>query len=144
VQPSPDEPDLSGLRVLLIEDDDAVRAAMGDLLATWGCWCEGVGASEDAIILLDQFDPDVVLTDYRLRSHRTGLQALEAVRARMGRPVPAALITGDTAPERLREAHDSGLTLLHKPVPAERLQAVLFSLWREASANEAGAASAAG
>jgi signal transduction histidine kinase/ActR/RegA family two-component response regulator len=143
-QASPDEPDLSGLRVLLIEDDDTVRAAMGDLLATWGCWCEGAGSSEEAMVLLDQFDPDVVLTDYRLRSHHTGLQALQAVRERAGREVPAALITGDTAPERLREAHESGLTLLHKPVSAERLQAVLFSLWREASANEAAAASARG
>lgn len=127
-----DEPDLSGLRVLLIDDDETVRAAMSDLLASWGCWCEAVSSSEEALSVLGTFEPDVLVADYRLRSYRTGLQAVQAVRARMGREVPAAIVTGDTAAERLREADASGLALLHKPVPADRLQAVLFSLWRDA------------
>lgn len=140
-----DEPELGGLRVLLIDDDETVRGAMADLLATWGCWCETAPSGEEALALLDGFEPDVVLADYRLRSYRTGLQALEAVRDRLGREVPAAIITGDTAAERLREAHASGLALLHKPVPAERLQAVLFSLWRaQPPAEPALSASAAG
>jgi signal transduction histidine kinase/ActR/RegA family two-component response regulator len=125
-----DEPDLSGLRVLLIDDDETVRTAMADLLANWGCWCEAVPSGEEAVRVLERFEPDVLLADYRLRSHRTGLQAVEAVRAWMGRDIPAAIITGDTAAERLREADASGLPLLHKPVPADRLQAVLFSLWQ--------------
>jgi len=129
-----DEPDLSGLKVLLIDDDETVCAAISDLLATWGCWCETATSDEAALAVLARFDPDVLLADYRLRSHRTGLQAVQAVRARLGRAVPAAIITGDTAAERLREAHASGLELLHKPVPADRLQRVLFSLWREAAA----------
>lgn len=128
-----DEPDLSGLRVLLIDDDETVRAAMRDLLATWGCWCEVAASDAEALRILERFEPDVVLADYRLRSHRTGLQAVQVVRERMGRAVPSAIITGDTAPERLREAHASGLPLLHKPVPADCLQSVLFSLWREAA-----------
>jgi signal transduction histidine kinase/CheY-like chemotaxis protein len=145
VQLQQDEPELSGLRVLLIDDDETVRAAMADLLATWGCWCETASSGEDALTILDEFEPDVVLADYRLRSYRTGLQALQAVRDRLGREVPAAIITGDTAAERLREAHASGLALLHKPVPAERLQSVLFSLWREgAPSGQTSSASAAG
>ncbi|MGC4059350.1 MAG: hybrid sensor histidine kinase/response regulator [Aquabacterium sp.] len=140
-----DEPELGGLRVLLIDDDETVRAAMADLLATWGCWCETAPSGEEALMVLDSFEPDVVLADYRLRSYRTGLQALQAVRDRLGREVPAAIITGDTAAERLQEAHASGLALLHKPVPAERLQAVLFSLWRaQPSVEPALSASAAG
>jgi signal transduction histidine kinase/ActR/RegA family two-component response regulator len=139
------EPELGGLRVLLIDDDETVRGAMADLLATWGCRCETAPSGEEALALLDSFEPDVVLADYRLRSYRTGLQALEAVRERLGREIPAAIITGDTAAERLREAHASGLALLHKPVPAERLQAVLFSLWRaQPQAEPAWSASAAG
>jgi len=140
-----DEPDLSGLRLLLIDDDETVRSAMCDLLATWGCWCEAAASDAEALRILDRFEPDVVLADYRLRSHRTGLQAVQAVRAHMGRAVPSAIITGDTAPERLREAHASGLPLLHKPVPADNLQSVLFSLWREAAPPASGAfASTAG
>ncbi len=125
-------PDLRGLRVLLIDDDDAVCAAMCDLLASWGCWCEAVTSEAEALHVLSHFDPTVVLADYRLRGHRTGLQAVAAVRAHMGYEVPAAIITGDTVTERLREANDCGLPLLHKPVPSYRLQSMLFSLWREA------------
>jgi two-component system, sensor histidine kinase len=132
LRPLGDEPDLHGLKVLLIDDDEHVCAAMRDLLATWGCLCEDVACEEQAAARLTQFEPDVVMTDYRLRGHRTGLQALERVRTELGRPIPAAIITGDTAPERLQEAAASGLLLLHKPVPAERLQAVLLGLWQEA------------
>jgi two-component system, sensor histidine kinase len=135
-----DEPDLHGLKVLLIDDDEHVCAAMRDLLATWGCLCEDVACEEQAVARLAQFEPDVVMTDYRLRGHRTGLQALTRVRAELGRAIPAAIITGDTAPERLQEAASSGLLLLHKPVPAERLQAVLLGLWQEAKAQTQAAA----
>ncbi|MEY4767006.1 MAG: hypothetical protein RI907_3679 [Pseudomonadota bacterium] len=128
----PEEPDLHGVKVLLIDDDEHVCAAMRDLLATWGCLCETAACEEQAVMRLTQFEPDVVLTDYRLRGHRTGLQALHRVRAAMGRDVPAAIVTGDTAGERLREADASGLVLMHKPVPAERLQAVLLQLWHNA------------
>jgi CheY-like chemotaxis protein len=48
-----------------------------------------------------------------------------------GAPIPAFLITGDTAPERLREAGASGLHLLHKPVAPMALRAMLNQLLRE-------------
>lgn len=39
-----------------------------------------------------------------------------AVRHELDEQVPALLITGDTAPARLREARASGIPLMHKPV----------------------------
>jgi len=42
--------------------------------------------------------------------------------------VPAIIVTGDTAPARIREAHDSGFLLLHKPVEPERLKVCINSL----------------
>jgi hypothetical protein len=47
------------------------------------------------------------------------------------------IITGDTDPERIREAADSGYTLLHKPVEVGALRSVL-----EAELNGAKAAPA--
>lgn len=41
---------------------------------------------------------------------------------------PTYLITGDTAPERLREAVASGLPLLHKPVSPSRLYRELVTV----------------
>lgn len=132
--------DLRGLRVLIVDDDEPVRQALGDLLTDCGCWCEAVDSQEAALHLLRGFTPEVLLVDYRLRAHRNGVQAVEAIRAELGRAVPAILVTGDTAPERLREAHASGLTLLHKPVPAGQLLTALQAvLTRRASPRQAAA-----
>jgi signal transduction histidine kinase/ActR/RegA family two-component response regulator len=136
--------DLRGLHVLLIEDDEAVLSAMSDLLLSWGCACETATSLDEALARLQAFTPHLVLADYRLRDHRTGLEAIEAIRSSLGRALPALVITGDTAPQRLREADASGLMLLHKPVPAERLHAVLLSQWRQVQAARDVFASAAG
>jgi CheY-like chemotaxis protein len=42
-----------------------------------------------------------------------------------GAAIPAFLMSGDTAPERLREAQESGHHLLHKPVRPMRLRAMI-------------------
>ena len=42
--------------------------------------------------------------------------------------IPGMLITGDTAPDRLREAQESGLLLLHKPVNNSRLRTAINHL----------------
>ena len=41
--------------------------------------------------------PDAILTDYRLRDGRTGVEAIAELRTTFGPHIPAALITGDTA-----------------------------------------------
>lgn len=117
--------DLAGLRVLLIDDDESVRVAMAELMTAWGCSCAVAGSEDEAVGLLGHFTPDVVLADFRLRDHRTGPEAIEAVRRRSGRAVPAIIVTGDTAADRLRTAVGSGITLLHKPVGAVPLQRAL-------------------
>jgi len=117
--------DLLGSRVLVIDDDESVRAAMAELLTSWGAWVEVAESSEQAVQLLARFSPQVVVADYRLRGHRNGREAIDLVRARMGVYVPAIMVTGDTAPDRLIEAEGAGAVLLHKPVPASQLKHVI-------------------
>jgi CheY-like chemotaxis protein len=56
-----------------------------------------------------------------LRDEESGTDVIEALRSEYNSQIPAILVTGDTAPERIREASESGLTLLHKPVSSVRL-----------------------
>jgi DNA-binding response OmpR family regulator len=42
--------------------------------------------------------------------------------------VPVLLVTGDTAADRLKEAHESGYLLLHKPVAPAKLRQVMHHL----------------
>jgi CheY-like chemotaxis protein len=82
------------------------------------------------------FMPDAVLCDYQLANHRTGAQALAAVRdalRRRGREqVVTLLITGDMASEELQALARDGIPVLHKPVTAARLRRTLEMLWQQA------------
>lgn len=125
---------LDGLRVLVIDDDVAICTAMSELLAIWQCECRTAESEEDALRALVTFTPGLILADYRLRGHRTGQEALDAIRQRLGWHVPAILITGDTAADRLRTAHAAGTALLHKPVVPQELQQAIDALLRQTSA----------
>lgn len=120
------ERDLQGLRILLVDDDQRVRDSMAHLLAQWGCHSIEVESLEEAEALAGSHVFDVIISDYRLRAHRNGTEAIAAVRRASGRDIGALLITGDTAPARLREASQSGIPVLHKPVaPAQLWEALL-------------------
>jgi CheY-like chemotaxis protein len=70
------------------------------------------------------------IADYRLREGHTGANVIAEIRQSLGKSIPAAILTGDTAPERLREASAGGFVLLHKPIQPCRLRAALTN-WRE-------------
>ncbi len=128
---------LHDMRVLVIDDEEPVRLGMKELLDSWGCICHTAGELSEALkcvaLLPMQEQPEVILADYRLREGATGGQAIAALRAYLAlrghvHTVPAIIITGDTAPERLREARSSNADVLHKPVSAAALQQALMQL----------------
>lgn len=53
---------------------------------------------------------------------------IERLRSECNDDIPGMLITGDTAPDRLKEAQASGYLLLHKPVPNSKLRAAITNL----------------
>lgn len=114
--------------ILVIDDDEAVRCGTLQLLRDWGCHGTAVESIEEALLLSRQRPPDLVISDYRLRQQRTGAEAIVTLRAFYGEQLPALLITGDTAPERLAEAQASGIPLLHKPVSPAQLHRVLVEI----------------
>lgn len=121
--------DLTGARVLVIDDEAEVREAMGQLLANWGCRSTCVDSIEEAkAALRNGVVPDLIIADYRLRDSQTGVDAIRTLLGMLRKPVPGILITGDTAPERLQEAARSGFKLLHKPVNAGQLRMVVNHL----------------
>jgi PAS domain S-box-containing protein len=120
------------MRVLVIDDEESVRVGMLHLLHSWGCDCVAAESIEDALALARQQAPDFVISDYRLREQRTGIEAIAALRALLGDALPALLVTGDTAPERLRQAQASGIPLLNKPVSPGQLYRAMMTLFKAA------------
>ncbi len=121
---------LEGAVIVVVDDERSVLDAVGEVLRGWGCRVLLAASAEEAVRLVAQAGvvPSVVLADYRLRDEQTGVGAIERIQAACGAPVPGVLITGDTAPDRLREAESSGYHLLHKPVRPARLRALLAHL----------------
>jgi CheY-like chemotaxis protein len=96
------------------------------LLAGWGCEVITAETVEKARQKLQghNIEPDAILSDYRLRENITGIEAIKAVEAMLGRKIPALLITGDMNVE----PQDEGINeyrMLHKPVQPARLRAFL-------------------
>ena len=110
--------------VLVIDDEAEVRAAMALLLGGWGYGVLAVASAQDALDRLNG-PPQAIVADYRLRAGQTGAEAIAAVRAAWGPAIAALIVTGDTAPDRLREAAASGHPMLHKPASPARLRAFL-------------------
>lgn len=126
--PAPDTVSLVGLKVLAIDDDEAVRLGMQSLLHSWGCQCITAESSADALECLEDITPDIIITDFRLRHEETGKQVLQALRAYLGTSVPAIIMTGDTSPQRLRDAQSTSALLLHKPVSTGQLRDAIVQL----------------
>ncbi|HEY3596190.1 MAG TPA: hybrid sensor histidine kinase/response regulator [Paraburkholderia sp.] len=129
-------PAAAGRHVLCIDDEPAILEGLASLLGRWGCVVRDARDESQALTAIDEgFMPDAVLCDYQLANHRTGAQALAAVRdalRRRGRErVATLLITGDMASEELRALALQGIPVLHKPVTAARLRRTLEILWQQ-------------
>jgi signal transduction histidine kinase/CheY-like chemotaxis protein len=129
--PNPNGASLPGL-VAFIEDDDSILEAMAILFEQWGiALAAGTDVSEvRAVLQRLGRAPDAILSDFRLRAGRNGLEAINDLRSVYGPDIPAALITGDTAPTTLQAIRASGLPMLHKPVKPANIRAFLHHLMR--------------
>jgi CheY-like chemotaxis protein len=110
---------LQGTRVLVLDDEEAVRQGMETLLQAYGCEVRLAGSIAEALEHCEAMQPDIALVDLRLRGEENGIRAIE--RLRRAAWMPAILVSGDTAPDRIKEAHDAGIPLLHKPVAPQAL-----------------------
>ena len=121
---------LQGVNILVIDDDEMIRSATRQLMAQWGSVAVTAESADEALktMAASGFRPQIVLADYRLRGEATGVEAIRQVQQALGSPIPAAIVTGDTAPDRLREAKASGYPLLHKPLNGGKLRTLLSYL----------------
>ncbi len=122
--------------IVVVDDDQSIRQAMQSLLTLWGCKVFTYESAEQAKAKLADTPVDLLIVDYRLREGKTGGQALEQLRAHLNAKVPAIIITGDTAPQRLREARSYEALLLHKPLATSELHYAIKTLMAESELDQ--------
>lgn len=124
--------------VLIIDDEKTVCQAVEGLLETWGCVVMTAISGETAVRQLEEIGeiPDVIISDYQLRYNETGGSAIQRVRNYLNKEIPAIILTGDIAPERLLEIKQMGFPMLHKPCDPDALK-MLLTQQTKAFCNEA-------
>lgn len=126
---------IGGKLIVVIDDEESVRLGMHSLLESWGCRCVAAMDAAEALEQLQGRTPDFLIADLRLRGEETGIDAIRKLREALGDSIPAVLISGDTATEQLRKVSAAGLTMMHKPLKAVRLRALLNHEFAKADAH---------
>src|SRR5262252_9188263 len=92
--------------IVVIDDDALVLDGMGGLLRSWGCRVLAAASVEAMLekLAVEDVPPDLIVSDYHLDGTHNGIEAIRRLRAAFEADIPAFLITGDIAPERLAEA----------------------------------------
>jgi len=110
-------------RVILLEDNDSVRAATELFLTLEGYATRCAGSVAEAEEMLTTLQPgDLLISDYHLNGALTGLDVLNQVRAQSGRDVPAILLSGDMqSMMRVVKTSIPNCRFLSKPVDTNAL-----------------------
>ena len=123
--------DASIFLVILVDDDKEVLDAMGIMLNSWGYLTLSSASAIQAVAKINNLSSAIkasvgfVLSDYRLADGLNGADAIYAITKALERPVAAAIVTGDTSPERIRDLASSGYEVLHKPLEPATIRALL-------------------
>jgi PAS domain S-box-containing protein len=117
---------LAGMHVLLVDDDERIRSAAQILLELEGCRVRAAASLAEALAGSDPVD--LVLADYHLGGGETGVDVIEALRARLGEKLPAVLLTGDTSNGVKEMAAAHSFQIASKPIDSEELFSLLDDL----------------
>ena len=113
--------------IIVVDDDTSAREAIQDLLHVHGYdVIAAPGIAQVCERIRDRrITAVMIIADYRLGGDATGVDAIRVIQPLLAAPAPAIIITGDTSPDRIREASASGFPLLHKPLEPQVLLAIL-------------------
>jgi CheY-like chemotaxis protein len=132
--------DLSGLRVLVIDDDAEVRAPVCRILADSGAEVAECGDVAEALERIETFRPGVLISDIGMDG-QDGYELIREVRRRGLGPeeLPALAMTAFARPEDRLDVLSAGFQMhLPKPVNAQQLLAALATLHKEQGEKPAG------
>lgn len=125
---------LAGKKLLVVDDDEMVLNSTASILVAWGCQVTlAVSLEQVEQYLQDGMAWDMVISDYQLQNHTTGIDVITMVQQHQSQKLPCILVSGDTGPTVLKLAAVSGHHLLHKPVKPAKLRSLAIHLLEDES-----------
>jgi CheY-like chemotaxis protein len=126
-----DAPRLDGLRVLVVDDEQIVRAVVTEILQLAGATVMAVRSAEAALAALQSERPDVLLSDISMPGE-DGYWLIDQVRAlpaERGGATPAIALTAQTDPEHSARVLRAGFQIhVAKPVGVLELVGIVAGL----------------
>jgi signal transduction histidine kinase/CheY-like chemotaxis protein len=123
-------------KILLIDDDESIRAGMQELLRLWKCDCDVVATIDDAFSTAHLSPPDLIISDYCLNDSVNGFDAIRLLRERVGWVIPAIVLSGDTTPEQFTRARMNNILFLSKPISPSLLHQSVMDLFESHQQNQ--------
>ena len=122
--------------ILVIEDDPEVRELLDVILNEEGHAVTAVADGRAALALMrdGKIQPDLILSDFNLPGAMNGLELVSRLRAKVERPLPAIILTGDISTETLRNIARDDCIQLNKPVKLNALTEAIQRLLTDALA----------
>ena len=116
---------LTGLRVLCIDNDPMILEGQKALLNRWGCEVAVAIDRESALNVIQNFEPDFILADYHLDAGEKGLDVVYGVQEVLRRTISSIVISADASPALKARLRAEGLGFLAKPVKPAALRAAM-------------------
>jgi len=126
--PAPEIPSLNHVRVLVVEDHADNRDFVQEVLEDVGATVIATSCTQEAIAVLDQFYPDVIVSDLAMPGE-DGYQFIRQVRNSQQKEIPAIALSAYVRPEDRRQALNAGFHMhISKPIDAQELITVIAQL----------------
>ena len=122
---------LSGINILLIEDDIDVLKATKQLLDSWGCKVKTARNKDEVMNLINENpynDPDIILADNRLPGDASGIDITYLIQEKLQASIPCVIMTGDVERTHVQSIIDQGFPVLLKPIQPAKFRAMLSHL----------------
>lgn len=125
------EPSIYGMRILILDDDPLIVAALTRDLEDRGNVAFGYQSNTDAEAALDNgLVIDAAVLDFDLRGTETGLEFIRRMTKKTGAEIPSILLSGGTDSATLAILAKAKLPWLTKPADPELIAATLGAILR--------------
>jgi len=120
--------ELSGRRVLCVDNDPAVLEAMAAILRGWSCTVLLAQDFDSALLQFAQIGTaDVMLVDYQL-DNEIGTDLMDRLKKTLRKSIPGIVVSASNTAEVRHDAQRRGYLFIPKPLKPAALRAVMSSV----------------
>lgn len=121
-----------GARIVIVEDEQIIAVDLESRLKRLGHEVLGIAITgEEAIVMAEQYQPDIIFMDIRLRGPMNGLQAATTIRALRKMPIIFVTAFADALPRDAQQPEPLSV-YMKKPFTAVQLKDALSAALKSA------------